>query len=104
MGESMDDPLHREGTAKPQICNQTFRACTRGCVSLPSEPFWPHSCLLSFFSKVPLAKSIYGLIGPNGGLGFAIGKLPAFGIQRQPGGGDDCRGCPCFGQEWWIPP
>lgn len=24
--------------------------------------------------QVPLAKNIYGLIGPNGGLGFAIGK------------------------------
>nr|XP_032625569.1 chromaffin granule amine transporter-like [Chelonoidis abingdonii] len=25
---------------------------------------------------VPLAQNIYGLIGPNGGLGFAIGKMP----------------------------
>uniref|UniRef100_A0A8C0AQK7 Solute carrier family 18 member A1 n=1 Tax=Buteo japonicus TaxID=224669 RepID=A0A8C0AQK7_9AVES len=30
---------------------------------------------LSPLSKVPLAKNIYGLIGPNGGLGFAIGMV-----------------------------
>lgn len=44
--------------------------------------FTPHTAPLASFthplsllSKVPLAKNIYGLIGPNGGLGFAIGKL-----------------------------
>uniref|UniRef100_A0A8C0F1B2 Solute carrier family 18 member A1 n=1 Tax=Bubo bubo TaxID=30461 RepID=A0A8C0F1B2_BUBBB len=30
---------------------------------------------LSLLPKVPLAKNIYGLIGPNGGLGFAIGMV-----------------------------
>jgi MFS transporter, DHA1 family, solute carrier family 18 (vesicular amine transporter), member 1/2 len=30
---------------------------------------------LKFLLKVPLAKSVYGLIIPNGGLGFAIGMV-----------------------------
>uniref|UniRef100_A0A663E7H3 Solute carrier family 18 member A1 n=1 Tax=Aquila chrysaetos chrysaetos TaxID=223781 RepID=A0A663E7H3_AQUCH len=34
-----------------------------------------HIHSLSPLSKVPLAKNIYGLIGPNGGLGFAIGMV-----------------------------
>lgn len=45
-----------------------------------SKLFSPYSYTLSLspLSKVPLAKNIYGLIGPNGGLGFAIGKLLVF--------------------------
>lgn len=47
-----------------------------------AKPDWCHTlcacmCVCSWVSvsQVPFATSIYGLIGPNGGLGFAIGDL-----------------------------
>lgn len=61
---------------------------------------------LSLLSKVPLATNIYGLIVPNAGLGFAIGKESLAGLRdpahTQPR--DEPARPSGFGQGWWTPP
>lgn len=68
--------------------------------------FRPHSHPLSLLSKVPLATNIYGLIIPNAGLGFAIGKESVSGlcdtVPTQPR--DEPARPSGFGQGWWTPP
>lgn len=62
---------------------------------LPASPAEVLMIFPSFFLQVPLAHSIFGLIGPNAGLGFAIGKKCS---QRQEEAPERWR--------WWaaLPP
>jgi len=76
------------GLCAQQSDVQWLHVCT-GFTDL-CQTFTPHTALLASFAhplsllpKVPLAKDLYGLIGPNGGLGFAIGKCRCLGCATQ---------------------